>query len=277
MLFDQSPSLTPEHFAHLARIIYSETGIVFTEGKRGLMLARLNRRLRSLGLSDYGAYCELLESSGGEAERRNLLSAVTTNVTDFFREIHHFETFSQQILPDLVKAAKRGERVRLWSAACSSGEEPYSLAMVALEAFPDAARHDFLILASDIDPVMVAKAEAAVYSNSATQNLSASRIDKFFIRHDNSIEVRDNVKNIVRFAEINLHQEWPFAGKFNVIFCRNVVIYFDAASRQRLWQRFEKQLCKNGHLFIGHSERLDGPASFSFRLVSPTHYIMVTP
>lgn len=230
-----------------------------------------------MGLTDYGKYCDLLESPEGESERGNLLSAITTNVTGFFREAHHFEILAQQILPDLIKAARKGERVRLWSAACSSGEEPYSIAMVVLESFPDVARYDFLILASDIDPAMVAKAEAAVFSVSSTQNIGEARLENHFIRRGDYLEVRHNVRSIVRFAELNLHMEWPFSGSFDIIFCRNVVIYFDGESRRTLWQRFENQLNRNGHLFIGHSERLDGPASEHFRLVSPTHYIKVSP
>lgn len=272
MLFDTPPSLTAAQFDRLAAIIHEDSGIVLTQAKRGLLMARLNRRLRILGLADYGAYCALLDGAEGMAERRQILSAVTTNVTAFFREPHHFEAMTRQVLPPLIEAARRGGRVRLWSAACSSGEEAYSMAMTVLEAFPDVARHDLLILATDIDPVMVARAEAGVYPEASVEGVAPARRDKHFTRTDAGYEIRDPLRQFMRFAEMNLHHDWPFSGAFDVVFCRNVVIYFDEAARQRLWQRLAAQIAPGGHLFIGHSERLDGTVGHAFRLVGPTHY-----
>ncbi|MCC5959279.1 MAG: protein-glutamate O-methyltransferase [Rhodobacteraceae bacterium] len=267
--------MTAEQFGRIADIVREDSGIILTEAKRGMLMARLNRRLRILGLSGYGAYCTLLDGPDGRDERRNMLSAVTTNVTAFFREAHHFNTLTQQVLPPLIDIARKGGRVRLWSAACSSGEEPYSMAMSVLEAFPDVARYDLLILATDIDPLMVEKAQAGVFSESSMQGLDPARLRTHFTRTGNSFEVRAPLRNMMRFAELNLHQEWPFSARFDVIFCRNVVIYFDGNARRRLWLRFAEQLQANGHLFIGHSERLDGPASAAFRLAGPTHYISI--
>lgn len=273
MLVESPPSLTSEQFSRLAKIVHDDSGIVLTEAKRGLLMARLNRRLRVLGLSEYGAYCTLLSSPEGDEERRHMLSAVTTNVTAFFREDHHFDALTRQVLPPLIEAARKGGRVRLWSAACSSGEEPYSIAISVLEAFPDVARYDLLVLATDIDPVMVAKAEAGIFTEDAVQGLDPAKLSKHFTRAGNAYEVRPALRNMMRFAELNLHKDWPFSGQFDVIFCRNVVIYFDGNARRLLWQRFATQLNSGGHLFIGHSERLDGPASAAFRLTGPTHYI----
>lgn len=272
MLCETPSGLTAAEFDYLAKIIHEDSGIVLTQAKQGLLMARLNRRLRQLGLSNYKAYCALLDSPGGGEERRNILSAITTNVTAFFRESHHFEALVRQVLPPLVDVARKGGRVRLWSAACSSGEEPYSMAMSVLEVFPDVARHDLLILATDIDPVMVAKAEAGIYPEASVLGLDGAKRDKYFVRRTNTYEVRDALRQFMRFAELNLHDEWPFSGQFDVVFCRNVVIYFDGAARQRLWQRFATHLTPEGHLFIGHSERLDGPASGAFRLAGPTYY-----
>lgn len=151
--------LTDAQFRKLAEIVHQDSGIILTEAKRGLLVARLNRRLRALGITGYKAYCDRLDSRDGTEERRHLLSAMTTNVTAFFREGHHFATLAAQVLPPLIAAAKSGARVRFWSAACSSGEEAYSLAITVLEALPDANRYDLLILATDIDPVMVSRAE----------------------------------------------------------------------------------------------------------------------
>lgn len=272
MLFDTPPSLTAAQFDRLAAIIHEDSGIVLTQAKRGLLMARLNRRLRILGLADYGAYCALLDGAEGMAERRNILSAVTTNVTAFFREAHHFEAMTRQVLPPLIEAARRGGRVRLWSAACSSGEEAYSMAMTVLESFPEVARHDLLILATDIDPVMVARAEAGVYPEASVEGLEPARRDTHFTRTDAGYEIREPLRQFMRFAEMNLHHDWPFSGAFDVVFCRNVVIYFDEVARQRLWQRLAARIAPGGYLFIGHSERLDGPASSAFRLAGPTHY-----
>lgn len=273
MLVETPPSLTPEQFSQLAKIVHDDSGIVLTEAKRGLLMARLNRRLRLLGLSEYGAYCTLLDGPNGSEERRKMLSAVTTNVTAFFREAHHFDILARQVLPPLIETARKGGRVRLWSAACSSGEEAYSIAMTVLEAFPDVARYDLLLLATDIDPLMVEKAETGVYSAEALQGLDPTRLRTHFTPTGTSYEVRASLRNMMRFAELNLHQKWPFSAKFDVIFCRNVVIYFDGNARRLLWQRFSNQLHQGGHLFIGHSERLDGSASTMFRLAGPTHYI----
>lgn len=277
MLVETQPSLTPDQFNRIAKIVHDDSGIVLTEAKRGLLMARLNRRLRVLGLSEYGAYCTLLDGPDGSEERRKMLSAVTTNVTAFFREAHHFESLASQVLPPLIETARKGGRVRLWSAACSSGEEAYSIAMTVLEAFPDVARYDLLILATDIDPLMVEKAETGIYSEASLQGLDPTRLRTHFSPSGNSYEIRAPLRNIMRFAELNLHQDWPFAAKFDVIFCRNVVIYFDGNARRLLWQRFSNQLHPGGHLFIGHSERLDGSASAMFRLAGPTHYIATTP
>lgn len=272
MLFDAPPALTDAQFARLAGIVHEDTGIVLTQAKRGLLMARLNRRLRVLGLADYGAYCALLDGPQGAEERRNILSAVTTNVTGFFREAHHFDMLTRQVLPPLVAAARQGARVRLWSAACSSGEEAYSIAMTVLDLFPEAPRHDLLILATDIDPEMVARAQAGLYSPAALDGVAPARRAAYFTETSQGVQAQDALRAILRFAELNLHHDWPFQGLFDVVFCRNVVIYFDETARQRLWQRMAGQIPPGGHLFIGHSERLDGAAGAVFGLAGPTCY-----
>ena len=271
-MLETAQPMTAEQFARLARIVHQDSGIALAETKKGLLMARTNRRLRSLKMSDYSAYCDFLERPDGVEERRHLLVAVTTNVTAFFREAHHFELLSQQILPGLVTAARRGARVRLWSAACSSGEEPYSMAMTVLDAFPEAARHDVLILATDIDPDIVARARAAQYDAQALKGLDAARRDRYFTRAGERYMVRPEVQKLVRFAELNLHRDWPFSGQFDVILCRNVVIYFDIPMRQQLWQKFARALQPNGCLMIGHSERIDGPAANMFQSIGTTAY-----
>lgn len=266
------PQLSDDQFDKLARIVHHDSGIVLTPAKRGLLAARLSRRLRALRLSDYGAYCDRLAGTGGTEERRHLLSAITTNVTAFFREGHHFEALAAEVLPELIASAKAGGRIRLWSAACSSGEEAYSMAITLLEAFPEAARHDVRLLATDIDPAMVARAEAGRYRTADLRPIGTGRLLRFFAGEGETRTARDGLRQIMRFAELNLHADWPFSGRFDVIFCRNVVIYFDAGMRQRLWLRFARLIAPGGHLFIGHSERLDGPAARCFDLAGATHY-----
>lgn len=265
-------SLTQAQFTRLAEIVRSDTGIVLTEAKRSLLVARLSKRLRALRLGDFGAYCDRLGGTDGAEERRHLLSAITTNVTAFFREAHHFTALATALRSQLAPRLQAGGRLRLWSAACSSGEEAYSIAMTVLETLPEAAQHDLLILASDIDPEMVARAEAGIFPAEALDKLGPARRGRFFDPCTRGFAARPELRRILRFAELNLHDPWPFSGQFDVIFCRNVVIYFDADRRQTLWQRFAEVMPAGGQLFIGHSERLDGPASRNFLLEGATQY-----
>lgn len=271
-MIDSAPQMNAAEFSQLARIVHEESGISLPETKRGLLAARISRRLRILKMDNFSAYCGLLSSAQGVDERRNLLMAITTNVTAFFREAHHFDFMTREILPRLVAQAKAGGRVRIWSAACSSGEEAYSIAMTVLDVLPDAARYDFLILATDIDPQMIEKANAGCYSAHDVRDIAPAKREQYFLRAKERFEVHAHVRKILRFAELNLHKEWPFHGRFDVIFCRNVVIYFDTPLRLKLWSKFAAGLNQGGHLMIGHSERIDGPAAQSFKLVGPTAY-----
>ncbi|WP_410218967.1 CheR family methyltransferase [Paracoccus sp. (in: a-proteobacteria)] len=266
------PSLNDVQFRKLAGMVYEDSGIILSDAKRSLLMARLNKRLRALSLPDYGAYCNRLESDQGPAERRHLLSAITTNVTAFFREGHHFKSLAAEVLPPMIADVRKGRKLRLWSAACSSGEEPYSMAVTLLDTFPDAPQHDVLILATDIDPEMVTKAEAGRFSTEAMKPVDPAMAKKHFKPQDDGVVARPELMRIMRFAELNLHHDWPFTGKFDVIFCRNAAIYFDAPARQRLWLRFAGALAPGGSLFIGHSERLDGPAADYFQVAGTTHY-----
>ncbi|MFN3525035.1 MAG: CheR family methyltransferase [Paracoccus sp. (in: a-proteobacteria)] len=271
-MIPNGPELTSSQFGKLAAIIHADSGIVLNDAKKSLLMARLNRRLRTLQLSDYGAYCSYLDGADGPEERRHLLSAITTNVTAFFREEHHFHALTAEVLPPLISIARQGGRVRLWSAACSSGEEPYSMAMTLLELFPEAGRHDVLILATDIDPVIVERARAGRFGAEEVKALDERRRQKFFNRQGDVYIARDELRQLIRFAELNLHEAWTFSGRFDVIFCRNVAIYFDGDARRRLWHRFAALLPPQGELFIGHSERIDGPAGPLFDIAGATRY-----
>jgi chemotaxis protein methyltransferase CheR len=260
-------------FSYLATALQDETGILLTAVKRGLVISRLSRRLRALGLGDFDAYCDFLSGPGGVAELHEMLPLLTTNVTRFFREPHHFEILQQVILPDLINKARAGEKVRIWSAGCSSGEEAYSLAMVLLELCPEAGAMDMRILATDIDRNVIEIAERGLYRFEERELAANPLIRKFTVKTEGeAFAVTPNVKSVVKFALLNLQKPWPMQGKFDVIFCRNVVIYFANETQQHLWPRFADALHDGGHLMIGHSERITGAACSSLRQVGTTHY-----
>lgn len=248
-------------FQVIARRAQADFGLHLTLAKKDLVYSRLTKRLRHLGLGDFTSYCRLIEATGGEDERMQMLSALTTNVTHFFREEHHFRTLREQVLPPLIAAARAGGRVRLWSAGCSAGQEPYSLAFTVLQLCPEAARFDIRILATDVDPVIIGRAKAGVYDDDELKSLPDAVRGQHIVRAgDGSFAIGDKARALVSFAELNLMQDWPIKGPFDVIFCRNVAIYFDKDTQARLWGRFADLLPVGGHLCIGHSERVAGPA-----------------
>lgn len=253
--------LSVPDFDAIAAIALREFGLSLPGHKRQLVQSRLSRRLRSLKLPDFHAYRVLIEGSHGAAERSELLSALTTNVTKFFREIHHFETLVDEIMPQLIARAKKGERVRIWSAGCSSGQEPYSIALTALKCEPMIARTNFKILATDIDPSVVAKARLARYGLEEIEGIAPRfyRSGDILQKPDelaNTFTVSAEVQSLVTFGILNLIQDFPFSGSFDVIFCRNVAIYFDKSTQIQVWNRFSRLLPTDGRLFIGHSERI---------------------
>lgn len=262
-------------FRTIARHLNEQTGIVLAEVKKGLAVSRLSRRLRALRLPDFDAYCDVLSGPDGAAEMQEMILLLTTNVTRFFREPHHFDSLRSSILPRLVATAKSGGRVRLWSAGCSSGEEAYSIAMCVLDMFPQAASSNLRILATDIDSNMIAKGQKARYQI-ADEDFSEHPILRKYTENvpgmDRQFDIADSAKSLVSFANLNLQEPWPMRGKFDVIFCRNVVIYFSMETQQKLWPRFCSALNDGGHLMIGHSERVTGSALSILQSAGVTHY-----
>jgi chemotaxis protein methyltransferase CheR len=248
----------------IAAMIYSDAGISLNETKASLVYSRLSKHIRNLGLSGFKEYCSLVSSPAGAAERREMLSHLTTNFTRFFRENHHFEHLKTEVLPELLARAKSGGRVRIWSAACSDGQEPYSIALTVLAMMPNAADFDFRILATDIDPKILALARAGAYDEAALETVSPAMRKQWFqeaeIQGRRKFLIDDRVKRLITFNELNLMAQWPFKGTFDVIFCRNVVIYFDEPTQVKIWSRFADLLPVGGHLYIGHSERVSGEA-----------------
>ncbi|MEZ5756497.1 MAG: protein-glutamate O-methyltransferase CheR [Paracoccaceae bacterium] len=265
--------LSDTDFLAVSRLIHRDTGILITASKKSMLISRLSRRLRSLGLTDFADYVALLHGSDGAEERRALVSAVTTNVTGFFREPHHFRALAD-LGPSLVARARAGGRVRIWSAGCSTGQEAFSIAATLLAIAPDIARHDLRILATDIDPAVIETARAGIFDRRALGEAvppDLHRLVKDGPGKD-QITLAPSLHELIRFQELNLLQPWPFQGQFDVIFCRNVVIYFDAETRLDLWMRFAARMPKGGMLFIGHSERMDPRLDTLFTPVGITQY-----
>ena len=241
-----------------------------------MVQSRLRHRLRALGLSDFPQYCEFLHSEQGEDERRKLISALTTNVSHFFRENHHFEKL-RDLLKTRVTTASAGRPIRIWSAGCSNGQESLSTAMTVLEDWPDAAALDLRILATDIDPVVVQFARQGHYPDRLAGGMSDEQKARYFdVNQPDSGEptytAKRTIRNLIRYNELNLLGPWPMKNRFDVIFCRNVVIYFDAVTQEKLWPRFRQALGPDGLLFLGHSERIADPERFGFECIGPTTY-----
>ncbi|HKQ80738.1 MAG TPA: protein-glutamate O-methyltransferase [Steroidobacteraceae bacterium] len=264
--------LGDREFDFIRLVIEQNAGIILGPNKRQLVQGRLVRRLRELGLPSYEAYCEHIRESGPE-ELVGLINALTTNVTSFFREKHHFDALTSYMLPEAMKRNATSRRLRIWSAGCSSGEEPYSIAISALQAVPAALRWDLKILATDIDSEMIAFARRGYYPEDRVAALVDTQLRAGFLRRDDVSEVRvkPEIASCVRFAPLNLLHDWPMKGPFDVIFCRNVMIYFDQVTRERLVQRFADYLAPEGYLCLGHSESIHGPHAH-FKLVGRTIY-----
>ncbi|HPG88365.1 MAG TPA: protein-glutamate O-methyltransferase CheR [Hyphomicrobium sp.] len=253
-------------FREIAKFVKDASGIELSESKASLVYSRLTKRLRARSLKSFAAYRELVAID--EAERNRMLSALTTNVTKFYREIHHFEHLAKLFRGPLGAAAKRGERIRLWSAACSSGQEPHSMALAILGVLPEAPQLDIKILASDLSSDVVNHGRKGIYRAEELQDIPADVrkrwIEPIVEDGEKQFRVSDVARELITFRELNLMEKWPMRGPFQVIFCRNVVIYFDQATQAALWQRFAGLLPAGGTLYIGHSERLSGPATSQF-------------
>jgi len=265
--------LSTADFNTIAKIIHAEAGISLAENKGHLVYSRLAKRLRALGLASFKEYCDLITHEDGAAERQAMIAALTTNVTRFFREPHHFEHLKTIILPPLLQKAKQGGRVRLWSAACSSGQEPYSIGMTVLSLMPDAGRYDVKILASDIDPNMLREGQEAVYPDAAMQSVPPALRAKWFVNNGaGSARAGEELRALVTFRKLNLIGNWPMQGLFHAVFCRNVVIYFSAETQAKVWGRIAPLLEPGGVLYIGHSERISGVAEQMLRSDGVTTY-----
>lgn len=257
---------TTRDFFRIAAVLKAETGITLSEVKAPLVYARLVKRVRDLGMESFRSYCALISCDEGADERKRMAAALTTNVTRFFREPHHFQHLREEVMPALARHATRGGRVRLWSAGCSSGEEPYSIALTILSVLPEAERLDVKVLATDIDTNMLTRGQAGVYSEAETQPIPADQRERWFHPRGDGAErlwgASKALCNLVAFRPLNLMSVWPMRGPFQAIFCRNTVIYFEEPEQRRVWTQLADLSAPGGVLYVGHSERVSGTDLF---------------
>lgn len=259
---DREFAFSDEDFRDLAAIAHRQTGIVLADSKRQLVYSRLCRRLRHLGLSDFAEYRRRLADDPGESEA--FINAISTNLTKFFREAHHFEHFRTEVAEPLLRGAGGRRRFRVWSAGCSTGEEPYSIAIVLRHAMrvgknPN-AHHDARVLATDIDTDVLARGAGGEYPADSFSEVPRPYRQAFGLDNtgDEPVTMDASLRELITFGQLNLIERWPMRGPFDVIFCRNVMIYFDAPTKATLISRFIDILAPGGFLYIGHSESLLG-------------------
>jgi len=261
---DISMRLTDEDFSFICKFVYQSTGIVLNDNKREMVYRRLTRIVRDRKLHSFSDYCQLLREQGDQ-EKDYFINAITTNLTSFFREQHHFDYLATEELPKLMtnKSVQTNgkKRLRIWSSASSTGEEPYSIAITVLETMKSVLSDwDVKILATDIDSNVLAAGKAGVYEYRRIENIKEDFKHKYFKRgcgeNKNNIRVKKELSDLITFKQLNLLHEWPMKGPFDVIFCRNVIIYFDKPTQQELFTRYYDLLAPGGLLMLGHSENL---------------------
>ncbi len=252
--------ISDRDFVRFCDFVYQRCGITLNENKRDLVHSRLAKRLRSLGLDNYEDYFDLIYNGhDNEQEIVNLLDAISTNVTYFFREDKHFDFLIATVIPEL-ESTKKGElkrKIRIWSAGCSTGEEPYTLAITFAENMA-LEKQDFRILATDISTNVLSHARKGVYDQERLRNVSGVLMKKYFTgsRDGSRFRVHEKLASYIKFSHLNLMHDFPFKGTFDCIFCRNVMIYFDRQTQGQLVRKFSSFLNPGGYLMIGHSESL---------------------
>ena len=266
-------SFTRDDFNFLRHLANERTGIVVTDDKFDMFYSRLSRRVRSLGLDSFSQYCDLLRREKADKEVFELINAITTNLTAFFRENHHFEYLSTTVIPDLLQRNAASRKISIWSAGCSTGEEPYSISITLNESLPSGWNAN--ILATDIDSNVLRTAAQGVYSHERITGIQNHRLKRWFQRgkgsHEGLVRLKQEVRRLTEFRQLNLMEQWRLDEPVDFIFCRNVIIYFDSQTKAKLVNRYADALKEGGYLFIGHSESLH-KLTDRYRLIGNTIY-----
>lgn len=276
---DKDVQFTDAEFHKFRDFVYERTGISLSDAKKLLLYRRLISRLEFHGFQSFTEYFSYLKQ-GDDKELELFTNAVTTNLTSFFREQHHFDYLSETLLPELVKKKRHGEKkLRIWSAGCSTGEEAYSIAITLCDALPDINSWDAKILCTDLDSQVLETCRAGIYPTEGLERVSSKIVDKWFHPVDGyrkpSVEVDPKLKQLTVFNQLNLMDPWPMKCPFDIIFCRNVFIYFDKPTQKQLIARYAQQLDTDGHLMLGHSETLHDIEEY-FDLIGQTIYRKVS-
>lgn len=259
---DREFPMTDQDFNFIRTIARSHTGIELGDHKKEMIYSRIVRRIRALDLASFADYCDYLEQNT-ETELTPFINAITTNLTAFFREPHHFDFLGRTVLPELRKRHTSDRRLRIWSAGCSTGEEPYSIAMTLHQHLGN-ERWDARILATDLDTNVLNHGRNGIYSRDRMNGMNEDLVRKYFQVQrgrnpdDDKFRAKECIRELIRFNQLNLLEPWPMKGPFDVIFCRNVVIYFSKDTQKILFDRYADILAPGGYLFIGHSESLHG-------------------
>jgi len=263
-----------KHFEKVREIVTDHSGIVLSDAKKDMVYSRLVRRLRKNNIDSFDQYCKLLENSEHE-EFTHFINAITTNLTSFFRENHHFEFLANTALPLAMETNKLSKRIRIWSAGCSTGMEPYSIAMVVKEVIPEHMGWDVKILATDLDTNVLDTAAQGIYDIERVTGISEQRMNRWVKQgqgvNSDKVKVSKQLKSLIHFKQLNLLNPFPFKGPIDLIFCRNVVIYFDKDTQKVLFEKFANIHADTGFLFIGHSETLYN-VSERYKLLKNTVY-----
>lgn len=257
---ENNQKLNEEDFKYVCDYVYEKSAIVLGNSKREMLYRRFTRIVRERQLESFSDYCQLLRANP-DKEQTYFINAVTTNLTSFFREEHHFDYLTQHEIPKLI--TKNTKSIRIWSSASSTGEEPYSIAITVMEAMKAYLKTwDVKILATDIDSNVLDTGKQGVYEDKRIEDLPDSLKKKYFAKgtgvNNTKVKVASSLRQLITFKQLNLMHEWPMKGPFDVIFCRNVIIYFDKKTQLELFERYYQLLSPNGLLILGHSENLGG-------------------
>lgn len=266
-------SISDEEFNLFRKMIYQEAGINLTDMKRALLQARITRRCRELSINSFRAYYDYLRDNY-ESEKFHFINAITTNKTEFFREKRHFEFMNEVVLPEFENSGRR--ELKIWSSACSTGEEPYTIAITLMEYFKNRKKPDIKILATDIDTNVLETARNGVYRKELLGDVEGDLLKRYFYRgtgdKEGTFKVKESLSELIHFRRLNLmDSSYPMKGTFAVIFCRNVIIYFDKETQKRVFKTMHRYLDEDGYLFLGHSENITS-ITRDYRIIGSTIY-----